>query len=604
MGKKFSTTAVLLFVAMALGGVGFFAPVAPALAADLKPNPDVTNNPGIADLDQATIAKLTAENAQQVAQVIDLCESALRKGLAEDHAKIAKQLIVSTRLERATIFSSIIFEQRPLDQRWRQYRELAVTDLEKAREYAADHLEIHVLLGRLYSLPGIDGGRERAITAFNKAIELCGEDKTRKSEVLAYRAAAQSDAALRDADLNESIELDPKNLNAVRTRAMVRIDAREFDRAIGDLKTAIDLAPENARLQETLAVVFHALNRNKEAIEHLGHAIRLAPEGPSALAQRSRIFFLEDNFESALADSNEAMKLAPRNPAIQSLHAKNLQALGKIDEALKLVDKMLIVNPKLAQAIEMRASLLAEQGKFAEAITELKTAVEREPENLQFVGTLATLYAANKEAERAIAMYDRLLEAGLKIGAVYRSRADAFLSVGRQTEALADYQTALDLEPGDAGILNNLAWLMATSPDGELRNGGRAIELATEACQLTDYKKAYILSTLAAAHAEAGDFDQAIEWAEKAVTLSGDDVLDQLKAELESYRRNEPWRESQGSSEESASTEEESASPEATTESESETTPEPSVTETPKDTSTEDDINPPTDDETADVPQA
>ena len=48
--------------------------------------------------------------------------------------------------------------------------------------------------------------------------------------------------------------------------------------------------------------------------------------------------------------------------------------------------------------------------------------------------------------------------------------------------------------------------MLATSPDAKLRNGRRAIELATRACELTKYKAAYILSTLAAAYAETGDF--------------------------------------------------------------------------------------------------
>ncbi len=90
---------------------------------------------------------------------------------------------------------------------------------------------------------------------------------------------------------------------------------------------------------------------------------------------------------------------------------------------------------------------------------------------------------------------------------------------------------------------------LCTSPTDGLRNAKRAIEVATKACELTDYKAAHILSTLAAAYAESGDMKTAIEWSEKAVKLAesqpdGDpETLKHLKEELESYKQGKPWRE-------------------------------------------------------------
>jgi tetratricopeptide (TPR) repeat protein len=117
------------------------------------------------------------------------------------------------------------------------------------------------------------------------------------------------------------------------------------------------------------------------------------------------------------------------------------------------------------------------------------------------------------------------------------------LSVGRQAEAIADYERLLELQPDDSHVLNNLAWVLATSPDEKLRDGKRAIELATKACEVTDYKEAHILSTLAAGYAETGDFRTAIQWSQKAVAMGGEEQLEPLKKELESYRAGQPVRE-------------------------------------------------------------
>ncbi|MEI2722200.1 MAG: hypothetical protein V9H26_01280 [Verrucomicrobiota bacterium] len=56
--------------------------------------------------------------------------------------------------------------------------------------------------------------------------------------------------------------------------------------------------------------------------------------------------------------------------------------------------------------------------------------------------------------------------------------------------------------------MNNLAWFLATNPDGGLRNGDRAVVLADQACRLTEWKSAILMGTLAAAYAEAGAFSR------------------------------------------------------------------------------------------------
>jgi tetratricopeptide (TPR) repeat protein len=93
--------------------------------------------------------------------------------------------------------------------------------------------------------------------------------------------------------------------------------------------------------------------------------------------------------------------------------------------------------------------------------------------------------------------------------------------------------------------LNNLAWVLATSPDDQLRNGQLALELATRACEVTEYQAAHILSTLAAAQAELGNFDKAIENSTQAVEKGSDEMKEQLQKELDSYQQNQPWREIQ-----------------------------------------------------------
>ena len=153
---------------------------------------------------------------------------------------------------------------------------------------------------------------------------------------------------------------------------------------------------------------------------------------------------------------------------------------------------------------------------------------------------LALLYGVQKKSDKAIETYTALLALDANDWRALRGRGDAYLNIGKQAAAIADYEKATKLQPEDEGILNNLAWVLATSPDAKLRDGHRAIELATAACKLTEYKRAYILSTLAAAYAETGDFATAVKWSTKAVELGEKDQIEELKKDWPAIKRRSP----------------------------------------------------------------
>lgn len=86
--------------------------------------------------------------------------------------------------------------------------------------------------------------------------------------------------------------------------------------------------------------------------------------------------------------------------------------------------------------------------------------------------------------------------------------------------AIADYYKTIELEPGQASAYENLASLLATSPDPQFRDAMKAIEYARRACELTNWQDPGRLETLAAAHAESGAFEEAMKWRNKALGFS------------------------------------------------------------------------------------
>ena len=122
--------------------------------------------------------------------------------------------------------------------------------------------------------------------------------------------------------------------------------------------------------------------------------------------------------------------------------------------------------------------------------------------------------------DEAIPYYEKAL-AGNPGAAELRSQLGyALANRNRVAEALAQWRQALRQEPDNLRVLNDIAWMLATCADDAIRNGTEAVALAEHAVEIASGHQPSLLATLAAAYAEAGRFDKAVEFETRAIDLA------------------------------------------------------------------------------------
>jgi tetratricopeptide (TPR) repeat protein len=503
------------------------------------------DDPGQADLDGAIDAKLSANDLQDFQQVLDLCKRAIDKGLSEDSASFANDLYKSTLIDRASMIVDAIFNSPTPSPQWPQMRAFALRDLREAIDRDVNLGPAHLMIARLEALPG--GDKDRAQQAANAAIERLADDTLQLAQAHVIRGNLEDDKDKQLADYDKAVELAPADKDVRRTRGLYYLLNDNYEKARADIDVAIEEDPDDASLLEALGMAYLMEEKLDEAMKAFDMAVELAPESSGALLQRARVQAMRENQDGAIADLDKAVELAPNSAIPLVLRARIHQQAGNTDKAQADLDNVLRQDPDNAPALELRGLIAADNADYPTAIRDFRRLVATNPEDSVVVSQLALLYLAAKQPREAIRRFTRAIELDDTNFLSVRGRSDAEISIGDHAAALADLERALELKPDDSGVLNNLAWLLATSPDDEIRDGARAIELAEKACEETEWQEAHIISTLAAGYAETGNFEKAREFSEKAVETSGEegDIREQLEKELDSYREEKPWREKQ-----------------------------------------------------------
>jgi tetratricopeptide (TPR) repeat protein len=327
-----------------------------------------------------------------------------------------------------------------------------------------------------------------------------------------------------------------------------------FRAADGNLDGAMELYHEALRAKPTYAeghfFLAHTLEQRGEldaAESEYVMALRLNPAFQQAHILLGLLLAREKKYDKAEAEYEAALKINPRSATAHNDLARVLQTEGRLDESVRHYLAALQFDSSLAQAHNNLGVLYLQKGQLADAVTQLREALRLNPGNVETEYNLAL--ALNQQAQwreasellrRVVAAQPNNANAQYQFGLALAHQAET-------REAMVHYAHALLLTPDFPEALNELAWIAATDPHPERRNGAQAVAMAGRACELTGRQQPAMLLTLAAAYAETGQFSDAMAAAGKGLDIAkakGNQQLAEKAALLRDvFAARQPFRE-------------------------------------------------------------
>ena len=219
---------------------------------------------------------------------------------------------------------------------------------------------------------------------------------------------------------------------------------------------------------------------------------------------------------------------------------------GQTEEAIALWEQALRTVPHSPRTLTNLALARLRQGKIEEGLAHYAESIRLEPDHANARFNYGTALIQTGQPKEGLAQLEKAAQLEPSRADIHGNLGAARLSQGDARGAVEAFETAIRLEPHDLNALSNLAWLLATLPEAELRDGKRAVDLMRRVLALTPEPALQTWRTLAAAQAEAGDFEGALATAGRALEAArqaGDQgMASALAAEMTFYQKRAPIR--------------------------------------------------------------
>mgnify|MGYP006277403943 CR=1 FL=1 len=312
-----------------------------------------------------------------------------------------------------------------------------------------------------------------------------------------------------------------------------------FEESVETYRAVIKQNPDDWQLHENYAVLLQELNHPDEEAIEWQKVINLIPHHPERYAKLGEALARSGEYDKAILACTKALEHDPDNISAYNGLGIAWEGKGKIDTAMQYYRKATSLNKNDTNSIFNRARMLLEQERYDEAEQEFRRLVKLSPRDGESWFQIGIILARKGDSDKAQEAFEKVVEIDPEhtesyyyLGMIYAGREETEKSI----EML---KRSLEVRPDWPVAENELAWIYAIHPDDSIRNGKKALHWAQKATQHTRFKNASYLDTLAAAYAECGRYEDAINTAKKALQLISDkdsSLASEIEQRLQAYQ--------------------------------------------------------------------
>jgi len=342
----------------------------------------------------------------------------------------------------------------------------------------------------------------------------------------------------------KALAMDPTDAHVLNNYGQTLARAGNVDEAIIQLQKAIAAKPDYPEAENNLTFVLAGAGLSDEAIAHYRRAIDERPGYADAHSNLGRMLTEQGHLPEAVEEFQQALAINPEfaeahnylvlpwyrrttsmkppwSTAAPLMRSKVvLSRQRRIDDALKNFSKAIDLDPSCVGVESNLGHAMLAGGLVDKAIPHLQKAVDISPKSAELQSDLAAALEQRGRVDEAIPHFEQALQLAPHLVRAHHYLGVALVSKGQTAQAVAQWRDALRDDPDNVRILNETAWVLATSLDQGLRDGKEAVRLASRAAELTSTQDPSILGTLAAAYAEVGEYAKAVETDHQAVNLA------------------------------------------------------------------------------------
>jgi tetratricopeptide (TPR) repeat protein len=280
-----------------------------------------------------------------------------------------------------------------------------------------------------------------------------------------------------------------------------------------------------------------------QAADFFTRQIERDPKDSHAFTARGIVRASKNDPDKARADFDKAIQFDPR-ATLAYYHRANL-AYGRqqYDRALADYNTVIKSDPEFDWAYHVRGWIYYRKKDYDKALADYETAIRLVPTETVFHRDRGNVALARKQYDKALADYTKAIELDPSYTVPWLQRGRTWAAKKEYAKALADYEKAAQIAGKDAYASlfhTNLALFLAGCPDAKFRDGKKALEAARKAYALA--KGPSELAALAAAHAELGQFDEAVAWQTRAVAAAPAAAKETYTDRLKLYQDRKPYR--------------------------------------------------------------